>query len=64
MQRSSHKRFLLIGGPKGYLSCLPAGDPRLHDYYRRWIVLIKVNRPLSISLCREAQRWAVYVFKL
>jgi len=64
MQRASHKRFLLLGGPGGYLSCLPAGDPRLRDgFYRHWVVLMKVNRPLSPRLVHAAQMWAVRTFR-
>ena len=62
MQRPSPKRFLLLGGPGGYLTCLPAGDSRLHDRYRQWMVLARVNRPLSQQLVHEAEMWAVRTF--
>jgi len=63
MHRPSHKRFLLLGGPGDYLTCLPAGDPRLHDRYRQWVVLMKINRPLSPQLVHEAEMWAVRTFE-
>jgi len=63
VQRPSRKRFLLLGGPGGYLNCLPAGDPRLHDLYRRWVVLMNIHRPLSPRLVHAAQMWAVRTFR-
>jgi len=64
VQRPSRKRFLLLGGSGGYLSCLPAGDPRLQDsFYRRWVVLMNIHRPLSPRLVRAAQMWAVRTFR-
>jgi len=61
--RPRRKRFLLLEGPGGYLSCLPAGDPRLYDYYKNWVVLMKVNRPLSPRLVDAAQMCAVRTFR-
>ena len=58
----SQRRFLLLGGPAGYLTCLRAGDPRLADRYRAWTVLARINRPLSPRLAEAAKAWAVRTF--
>lgn len=55
----SAKRFELLGGPGGCLTCLPVGDPRRGDRYRRWVRLAAVNRPLSPELAGAAKRWAL-----
>jgi hypothetical protein len=48
-------RFLVLGGPRGHLSCRPAGCPMITDRYRRWTVLLTVNRPLTPSLAEAAK---------
>lgn len=58
----SRKRFLLLAGLGGYLTCLPAGDPRLADRYRAWTVLARINRRLSPRLAEAAKAWAVRTF--
>jgi hypothetical protein len=57
--RVSAKRFELLGGPGGYLTCLPVGDPRRGDRYRAWVRLATVNRPLSPELADDAKGWAL-----
>jgi hypothetical protein len=59
---SSAKRFELLGGPGGYLSCLPMGDARRHDRYRCWSTLLRVNRPMTEALVDCAQRWALRTY--
>lgn len=56
------KRCVLLGGPGGYLTCLPAGDARLRDRYRNWQVLMRINRPLSPGLADAAKGWAMRTF--
>jgi hypothetical protein len=60
----SHKRFVVLGGPGGYLACRPAGCPMLKDRYRNWTMLFTVNRPWSLELCRAAQSAALRCFEL
>jgi hypothetical protein len=55
----SAKRFELLGGPGGYLTCLPVGHPRRGDRYRRWVRLATVNRPLSPERADAAKGWAL-----
>lgn len=52
---ASEKRFVVLGGPGGYLSCRPAGCPLIADRYKRWLVLFKVNRPLTLELGNAAK---------
>lgn len=56
---SSSKRFEILGGPGGYLTCLPVGDPRRRDRYRHWTRLATVNRPLTPALADAAKGWAL-----
>jgi hypothetical protein len=58
----SDKRFELLGGPGGRMTCLPIGDARRNDRYRRWTRLLVVNRPLTMARADAAQRWALEVF--
>jgi hypothetical protein len=60
----SPKRFVVIGGPRGELSCRPIGCPMLSDRYRNWQPLFHVNRPLSPSLIDQAQRAALRHYTL
>lgn len=55
----SQKRFLLLVGEGGYLTCLRAGDPRRQDRYKAWTILATIHRPLTPDLVRQAQLWAV-----
>jgi hypothetical protein len=58
-------RFHVLGGPGGYLDCLAAGDPRLHDpRYRGWVVLFSVNRPLTAVMARAAKGEALRCYRL
>lgn len=54
----SNKRFVLLVSPIGEMTCLPAGDPRIVDIYRRWTPVITVNRPLMSRLVHYVQLWA------
>jgi len=58
----SRKRFVVIGGAGGYLSCLPVGCPMLNDRYRRWQLLFRVNRPLTPARVDAAQRSALRLY--
>lgn len=60
----SGKRFLVLGGPRGYLTCRPAGCPMLADRYRGWQVLFKVNRPLTPALADQAKSAALRGWEL
>lgn len=56
-------RFHVLVSPRGYMTCLAADSPLLADRYSRWQELITVNRPLTDSLRREAQEWALWVMR-
>jgi hypothetical protein len=58
----SPKRFVVIGGPGGRLSCRPVGRPMLTDRYRRWQLLVRVNRPLTPARVDAAQRAALRLY--
>lgn len=58
----SPKRFVVIGGPGGWLSCRPVGCPMLTDRCRRWQPLFHVNRPLTPELVDAAQRAALRLY--
>jgi hypothetical protein len=64
VQSQSPKRFVIIGGPRGELSCRPVGCPMLADRYRRWQRLATVNRPLSPALADAGKAWALRAFVL
>lgn len=64
LRPTSRRRFLVLGGPGGYLTCLAAGDPELGDRYRRWQVLFQVRRPLTPELGRAARGAALRCFEL
>lgn len=51
----SHKRFIVLGGPGGYLTCRPAGCPMTADRYKGWQPLFKVNRRMTTALASEAK---------
>lgn len=59
---SSRKRFVVLGGPGGYLSCRPAGCPMITDRYKRWQVLFTVNRPLTTARADAAKSAALRCF--
>lgn len=60
----SNQRWGVLVGPRGDLTCLPVGDPRRKDRYRRWTEILRINRPMTRRLVHEAQLWAVQVLKL
>jgi hypothetical protein len=64
MMAASRKRFVVLGGPRGYLTCRPAGCPMLSDRYARWQPLFTVNRPLTPAMADAAQRAALRVFEV
>lgn len=45
--RVSRKRFLVLGGPGGYLATAPAGAHLSDARWTRWQVLFSVNRPMT-----------------
>ena len=57
-------RFLVLGGPGGYLATarpdVDLADPR----WRRWCVLFKVNRPLTPALRTAALGAALRHYEL
>lgn len=61
---SSPKRFDVLGGPGGYLTCLPVGDARRHDRYRQWITLASVNRPLTMARADWCKGWVLRNFEV
>jgi hypothetical protein len=62
--RTPPSRFHVLGGPGGWLTCLPAGDPRQHDRYRSWVVLGTVTRPLTPQRAEQAKAWALRTYRL
>lgn len=63
-RQPSRKRFVVLGGPGGYLTCRPAGCPMIRDHYRTWQVLFTVNRPLTWQLAEAAKDEALRCFEL
>ena len=63
-RQASPRRFVVIAGPGGYLSCRPVGCPMLRDRYRRWQPLFRVNRPLTPARVDAAQRAALRLYTL
>lgn len=61
-QRPSSKRFVVLGGPGGYLTCRPAGCPMLRDRYRGWVRLFTVNRPNEPRFTNAAKDAALRCF--
>lgn len=57
-------RFLVLGGPGGYLATarpdVDLDDPR----WRRWCVLFKVNRPLTPALRSAALEGALRAYEV
>ncbi len=51
MARRSARRLVLLGGPGGYLTVLPVGDPRIEDRYAGWTELARANVPRSRPKC-------------
>lgn len=47
----SPRRLVLLGGPGGYLTVLPAGSPMRDDRYRGWTELLRMNVPRRLA-CR------------
>ena len=64
MNHTQSRRFVVLGGPRGYLTCRPAGCPMLTDRYRSWQPLFTVNRPLTPELAHAAQHAALRAFEL
>lgn len=60
----SHKRFVVLGGPRGYLSVRPVGCPMIRDQYKRWQPLFTVNRPLTIALENAAKDAALRCYEV
>lgn len=55
----SPARFEVLGGPGGMLTCLPIGDSRRTDRYRRWRTLARVNRPITPQLREALYGWVL-----
>lgn len=49
--RFSSRRFVLLGGPGGYMTVVPAGHPMREDRYWNWTELLRVNVPRSRVGC-------------
>lgn len=60
----STKRCVVYVGPGGYLTILPAGDPRATDRYRTWQPILTINRPLTRAIVDCAYRWAIREYEL
>lgn len=69
---TSPRRFVLLGGPGGWMTVLPAGSPMRADRYAGWTELARANLPRRRSLrpngpieARTAaamKRWALDVY--
>lgn len=62
----SPRRFVLLGGPGGYMTVVPAGSPLL-ERYGGWTTLLRVNVPRRLepdarNVAGEAKQWALDVF--
>lgn len=44
------RRFLVLGGPGGYLATARPDTDLTDSRWRRWVVLFKVNRPMTPAL--------------
>jgi hypothetical protein len=53
------RRFVVLLGPGGYITCVPANSSWRRSRYRNWIVLCVIHRPISPELVRQTQLWAV-----
>jgi hypothetical protein len=60
----SRKRFLVLGGPGGYLATAPAGCDLSDPRWKRWQVLFTVNRPLTTELRQAALAAALRDFEV
>lgn len=70
-QIESGRRFVLLGGPGGYLTMVPAGSRFQRDQYRDWTELLRVNVPRGRGLpdwwtirdlAGAAKQWALDVY--
>jgi hypothetical protein len=57
-------RFVVLGGPGGYLTCRPLGCPSVKDRYRRWVPLFAVNRPLDTRMANAAKDAALRCYEV
>lgn len=62
-KRNEAQRFFVLGGPSGYLTCIPAGD-RFGTRYNGWTILAKVGRPLTPERADYCKGWALSTFEL
>jgi len=53
------RRFVVMLGPGGYMTCVPANSPWRRSIYRNWIVLCAIHRPISPELVNQAKLWVV-----
>jgi hypothetical protein len=53
------KRFLVLGGPGGYLTCVAASNAALRARYATWTLLATVHRPLTMARASCAKGWAL-----
>ena len=58
------RRFVVLGGPCGYLTCRPVDCPMIQDRYRAWQPLFTVNRPMTPALAEAAKGAALRCFTL
>jgi hypothetical protein len=57
-------RFVVLGGPRGYLTCRPLGCPSVKDRYRNWQPLFTVNRPLTHEMANAAKDAALRCYEV
>lgn len=60
----SPRRWQVLVGPQGHLTCLPVGDPRRADRYRAFTPVAEFNRPLTPARAQAARAWAVWALDL
>jgi hypothetical protein len=55
----STKRFVLLRGPGGWLTCLPVGHHWRETRYGAWDEIARVNAPLDDITATAAKLWAL-----
>jgi hypothetical protein len=69
VRRPSDRRYVILGGPGGYLTVQRAGSPMIADRYRRWQVLGTYNAPRNrwhapMACANQAKDWALRTFEV
>lgn len=69
----SDRRWVILGGPGGYLTVVEANHPQIRDRYRRWQELGRVNVPRRLRehyaarpylFAGPAKSWALRAWEL